>query len=160
MLHGTTHRLQTCPACGKPAAGDGDHCIFCGANLLAGVVGWRSVYHPYSYADAMLATSALQSHGFNARVSVGLSERWLTGNARGVVQVADGEHLHAQEVLRQLRGVRTDTEFREWHEIKHRRTLRRGLMIGTLAALATAAGVAAMLMQAPATEEAATESRR
>lgn len=128
---------------------------------MVSLVGWRAVYHPYSYADAMLATSALQSHGFNARMSLQSAERTLTGVARGVVQVADGEHLRAQEVLRQLRGVRTDTEFVEWQELKHRRRLRRGLLIGALAALATAAGIgAALIVEAEVAPTPPAEERR
>ncbi|MBE7492086.1 MAG: hypothetical protein HS108_10075 [Planctomycetes bacterium] len=159
-MRDTFRRLDVCPACGKPAAGEGDQCIFCGAGLLTKAVGWRAVYHAYSYADAMLATSALQSHGLSARMTCNLGERALTGASHGVVQVADGDHIAAREVLRQLRGVRTDTEYLEWQELKHRRHVKRGLLLGTLAALAAAAGFGAVLLAATAeTEPAAAEAR-
>jgi hypothetical protein len=77
------------------------------------------------------------------------------------VQVADGEHLVAQEVLRLVRGVRTDTEYLEWQHLKHRRHMRKGLLIGALAALATAVAFGlALLAAAPETEPQAAESRR
>jgi hypothetical protein len=127
-------RADSCGACGKPAAGDGDNCIFCGRGLVSTrVAGWRSVYHPYSYSDALLANATLQAHGVNARVQ---HERLLT---RQVVEVAEGEHLFAQEVLRQLRGVRTDTEYREWHELKQRGARRKLLLYAMAAATATVA---------------------
>lgn len=151
MQRSINHRHEYCPACRKPAAGDGEHCIFCGAGLLTLPVNqWRAVYHAYSYADALLATSALKSHGLTARLSCAGAERALTGNANGVVQVASGEHLRAQEVLRQIRGVRTDTEYLEWQALKGRAAMRRGILIGAIAALAAAAGVAVSLVaQAP-----------
>jgi hypothetical protein len=160
-MRGTVQRLDACTKCHKPAAGDGDQCIFCGASLLSRQVGWRAVYHAYSYADAWLATSVLQSHGFTTRMSCNMAERALTGSSPGVVQVADGDHLVAQEVLRLVRGVRTDTEYLEWQHLKHRRHMRKGLLIGALAAIAAAAGVGlALLAAVPEGEPVAAESRR
>ncbi len=78
------------------------------------------------------------------------AERVLMGSAHGVVQVAQGDHLRAQEVLRQIRGVRTDTEYLEWQAIKHGRKVKRGLLIGAIAALAAASSMAvALLSTAP-----------
>lgn len=68
------------------------------------------------------------------------------GSTHGVVQVAQGDHLRAQEVLRQIRGVRTDTEYLEWQAIKHSRRVKRGLLIGAIAALAAAASITAALL--------------
>ncbi|MCC6465814.1 MAG: hypothetical protein IT463_10780 [Planctomycetes bacterium] len=151
-----------CPACLRPIAGDGDRCIFCGAGLRReAVTTWRSVYHPHSYADAVLAACALRSHGLTARLSIGSADRALTGCTAGVVQVAEGEHLQAQEVVWQLRGVRTDAEYREWQQIKHGRAARRGMLVAALAALAAvgaAAGFAALT--GPETEPAAEDRAR
>jgi hypothetical protein len=150
-------RATHCDACGKPAAGDGDRCIFCGRGLLSlRVAGWRSVYHPYSYSDALLANATLQAHGVNARVQ---HERLLT---RQVVEVAEGEHLFAQEVLRQLRGVRTDTEYREWTELKQRGARRRLLACAMAAAAATVAiaGLIAWAAQSQREATDASEARR
>lgn len=161
MIPGTPQRLEHCPACRKPAAGEGDHCIFCGTGLLSVRVGWRAVYHAYSYVDACLATSVLQSHGLTARMTCNGAERALTGGGHGIVQVADGDHWAAQEVLRQVRGVRTDTEYLEWQQIKHRRHVRQGLLIGALAALATAASFGlALLAAGPEVEPAAAQGRK
>ncbi|MBK9975779.1 MAG: hypothetical protein IPP14_13495 [Planctomycetes bacterium] len=111
---------------------------------------WRAVYHAYSYADGLLATSALRSYGLVARMACQGAERVLMGSAHGVVQVAQGDHLLAQEVLRQIRGVRTDTEYLEWQAIKHGRKVKRGLLIGAIAALAAASSMAvALLSTAP-----------
>jgi hypothetical protein len=115
---------------------------------MAVVAAWRPVYHAYSYADALLATATLRSHGLEAHVLGHGAERAL-GWAHGIVQVAAGQHLHAQEVLRQVRGVRTDTEYLEWHALKQRRTLRRGIVVAALVALAAAFSVVALLHSAP-----------
>lgn len=160
-MQGTFQRLDHCPACRKPAAGEGERCIFCGTSLLTRHVGWRAVYHAYSYADAWLATSVLQSHGLAARMTSSGAARALTGAGQSIVQVADGDHWAAQEVLRQVRGVRTDTEYLEWQQLKHSRQMRKGLLIGALAAFAAAAGLgAALIANAPEPEPAATEGRK
>ncbi|MBZ0135058.1 MAG: hypothetical protein K8I27_01640 [Planctomycetes bacterium] len=128
-----------------PASGEGDRCIICGNSLLLETVSnWRKVYHPYSYADAMLAHATLQAHGLTARHLHSNMERVLCSNAGGVIVVAEGEHLFAQEVLRQLRGVRTDTEYMEWQECKQRKARRRRIIMGAVAATA-ALGAAAVL---------------
>ncbi len=130
-------RLSECAACGKPAAGNGDRCIFCGAGLLLETVNdWRIVYHPYSYADAMLATAALRANGVTTRFQHCNAERVLLGRAGGVVQVAADEQLAAREVLRLVRGVRTDPEYLEWQAVKRRRP-RMLLLVVALAAGAT-----------------------
>ena len=126
------------------AAGDGDNCIFCGASLLLRPVSsWRSVYHPYSYADALLASATLQAHGLTARLKHSNLERVLLGHVGSVVEVAEGEHLFAQEVLRQVRGVRTDTEYLEWQQLKHAARRRRRALIGAVAAATASAAIAA-----------------
>lgn len=138
-------RLEYCPACSRQAAGTWGRCIFCGHSLLLETVSeWRAVYHPYSYADAMLATGALRANGVTARLQQCNLERVLLGRQGGVVQVAADEHVVAREVLRRLRGVRTDTEYLEWQALKGRRTLRARLLIGALAA-GTALAAGAML---------------
>jgi len=139
-------RQDRCSACGQPAAGDGDRCIFCGAGLLSTVVPlWRSVYHPYSYADGLLANAALLAHGVTTRLKHGSLDRVLSSNLTTVVEVAEGEHLFAQEVLRQLRGVRTDTEYREWQQIKQRARHRR-LIAGAFAAATAGAALAGLVL--------------
>jgi len=150
MDTGRATRLPDCPACGRPAAVEGQSCIFCGTTLVVrAVAAWRPVYHAYSYTDGWLATTALISHGLTARMSGQSADRALTGAQHGVVQVADGQHLEAQEVLRLIRGVRTDTEYVEWQALKHRRRVRRGLIVGVLAALAAAVAFMALLADAP-----------
>jgi hypothetical protein len=140
MPYGIRQRASECRACGQAAAGDGDRCIFCGSSLLQEFVSsWRSVYHAYSYADGLLANATLMAHGVNVRLK---HERPLMGHVGSVVEVAEGEHLFAQEVLRQLRGVRTDTEYREWHELKNRRLKRKLMLCAMAAATATAAVIA------------------
>ena len=135
-------RSSHCPACGMAAAGDGPACIFCGAGLITQCVReWRAVYHPHSYADAMLATAALQANGVTTRLQQCNLSRVLFGQAGGVVQVAADEHPLAREVLRQVRGVRTDTEYLEWQAIK-RRAGRNAPIVAALAAGAVlAAGI-------------------
>jgi hypothetical protein len=135
------HRLEHCSECGIAAAGDGPRCIFCGAGLmLEPVKQWRALYHPYSYADALLATAALKANGVTARLQQWDAERMLLGRG-GVVQVAADEHMVAREVLRKLRGVRTDTEYLEWQALRAK-PMRLGLLIGALAAGAViAAGI-------------------
>lgn len=126
------------------AAGEGDRCIFCGNSLLLETVStWRKVYHPYSYADAMLAHAALQAHGLIARHEHSNMERVLNSNAGGVIEVAEGDHLYAQEVLRQLRGVRMDTEYREWQEFRDRKARRKRALIGVVATATATAAIAA-----------------
>lgn len=148
MIQGNLQRLDECPACGMKAAGESDRCIFCGNSLLLETVStWRKVYHPYSYADAMLARATLQAHGLNTRHLHSNTERILWSNSGGVIEVAEGEHLYAQEVLRQLRGVRTDTEFLEWQELRDRRARRRRALIGAVATAAlTAAAVWGLML--------------
>lgn len=144
MLEGIRRRREQCPACDKPAAGDGDCCIFCGASLrLLPVSAWRSVYHPYSYADALLASATLQAHGLTARLKHSNVERVLMGHVGSVIEVAEGQHLQAQEVLRQVRGVRTDTEYLEWQQLKQAARRRRRLLIGAVAAATASAAIAA-----------------
>jgi hypothetical protein len=156
MTHGNRQRSNQCHACGQAAAGDGDRCIFCGGSLVRQFVSsWRSVYHPYSYADALLANATLQAHGLNARLK---HERPLMGHVGSVVEVAEGEHLFAQEVLRQLRGVRTDTEYREWHELKQQRMKRKLMLCAMAAATATAAVIALGLEGLRRTEQPAAEA--
>ncbi len=41
----------------------------------------------------------------------------LHGHANVVVEEADGDHWLAQECLRHVCGVRTDTEYLEWQEL-------------------------------------------
>lgn len=136
--------MHECPACAMPATGDGDRCIFCGNSLLLETVStWRKVYHPYSYADAMLAHATLQAHGLTARHQHSNMERVLNSNAGGVIEVAEGDHLYAQEVLRQLRGVRTDTEYLEWQEWRDRKIRRRRALIGAFATATATAALAA-----------------
>lgn len=139
-------RLEHCPACAKPSAGEWERCIFCGHSLLSGgIEQWRTVYHPYSYADAMLASAALRANGVTVRVETGN----LLMRHGGVVQVAADEHPIAREVLRRVRGVRTDTEYLEWQQLKRRRGARSRLLIGAIAAgTAIAAGVALYLFHA------------
>lgn len=154
MLEGIRRRREQCPACGKPAAGDGDCCIFCGAGLLLlPVNGWRSVYHPYSYADALLASATLQAHGLTARLKHSNVERALLGHVGSVVEVAEGDHLFAQELLRQLRGVRTDTEYLEWQQLKHAARRRRRVLIGAVAAATASAAIAVGVVWNWVTEE-------
>jgi hypothetical protein len=145
------------------ATGDWERCIFCGATLMLETVShWRSVYHPYSYADALLAQATLQAHGLHARHQHSNLERILMGKGGGVIEVAEGDHLFAQEVLRQLRGVRTDTEYREWQEYRHRRPgFRRALLTAVVAATATAAlGAAAVWALIPDGKPGARQTER
>lgn len=154
MLEGIGQRRDTCPACGQPAAGDGDQCIFCGASLrLLPVSAWRSVYHPYSYADALLASATLQAHGLTARLKHSNVERVLMGHVGSVIEVAEGQHLQAQEVLRQVRGVRTDTEYLEWQQLKQAARRRRRMLIGAVAAATASAAIAAGIVWSWVTEE-------
>jgi hypothetical protein len=141
-------RLDHCPSCGIAAAGDGTRCIFCGVTLrLETVNEWRAVYHPHSYADAMLATAALRANGVTTRLEQCNLERVLLGRAGGVVHVAADEHAVAREVLRLVRGVRTDPEFLEWQALK-RRPPRLGLALMVLVAgTALAAGVLLHLLR-------------
>ena len=128
------------------AAGDGDRCIFCGNSLLIETVSnWRKVYQPYSYADAMLANATLQAHGLTTRHQQSNMERILHCNAGGIIEVAEDEHLYAQEVLRQLRGVRTDTEYLEWQEMKDRKARRKRALLVAVATATAALAAAATL---------------
>lgn len=105
---------------------------------------WRNVYHAYNSVDALLAKSVLESHGVTVRIrDENASRMMLHGHGAAVVEAAEGEHLHAQEVLRQVRGVRTDTEFLEWQSLKHRVGLGRKLALGAVTALAALAACAA-----------------
>lgn len=136
---------SNCPRCGRGTSSGPDHCIFCWREFRPpSLVRWRNVYHAYSPVDALLAKSALESHGVTARIrDENASRMMLHGHGLAVVQAAEGEHLRAQEVLRQIRGVRTDTEFLEWQAIKHGVGLGRKIVLGTLAALAALAACAA-----------------
>jgi hypothetical protein len=146
MIDGNAERRSNCKDCGRPAAGEGENCIFCGATLMLRPVHcWRSVYHPYSYADGLLCNATLQAHGVTVRLKHSNIERVFMGHIGSVVEVAEGQHLYAQEVLRQLRGVRTDTEYLEWQELKHR-TCRRRALFGTVAAATATAALAASLL--------------
>jgi hypothetical protein len=138
------------------AAGDGERCIFCGAGLLLESVSeWRAVYHPHSYADAMLATAALRANGVTTRLQQCNATRVLFGQGGGIVQVAADEHAVAREVLRQVRGVRTDTEYLEWQALKHR-PQRIGLVLVAVAAgAALAAGMLLHILRDGATAPAA-----
>jgi hypothetical protein len=165
MPYGKITRCETCPACRQPAAGEGERCIFCGASLLSETVStWRAVYHSYSYADGHLAVAALRAHGINARVQQGSLERVIMGNTGSVVQVAEGEHQQACALLRNLRGVRTDTEYQEWLALKARRQTRKAVLIGAVtAALAAALGfgvVSAMRSIGAEAEPESSESSR
>ncbi|MEZ5993972.1 MAG: hypothetical protein R3E76_16685 [Planctomycetota bacterium] len=147
MLEGMRVRSSLCYACGQPAAGECDRCIFCGSSLLLETVSnWRSVYHPYSYADALLANSTLLAHGLTARLRHSNVERVLMGHVGSVIEVAEGEHLAAQEVLRKLRGVRTDTEYLEWQELKRRRGSTRRMIFAAMAAVTASVAIAAGLI--------------
>ena len=73
------------------------------------------------------------------------------GHVGSVIEVAEGQHLFAQEVLRQLRGVRTDTEYLEWHELKHRKR-RRTLITAVAAVTATAALAGSLILGLLASE--------
>ena len=147
MLEGIRQRASQCYASGQPAAGEGERCIFCGAALMLETVAhWRSVYHPYSYADALLANATLQAHGLTARLRHSNVERVLMGHVGSVVEVAEGDHLFAQEVLRQLRGVRTDTEYLEWQELKRRKGRNRRLLVSAVAAATAAAAIAGAML--------------
>ena len=146
--------MDHCPKCAMPAAGDGARCIFCGHSLILQTVeDWRTVYHPYSYADAMLATATLQAHGCTARLRHSNVERVLLGHVGSSVEVASDEHLFAQEVLRQLKGVRTDTEYLEWQELKAQRKRRKAFWIGALAAATASAALVAGVLWGTVREE-------
>ena len=56
------------------------------------------------------------------------------------------EHLAAQEVLRKLRGVRTDTEYLEWQELKRRRGSTRRMIFAAMAAVTASVAIAAGLI--------------
>ncbi len=119
---------------------------------------WRNVYHAYNNIDALLAKSALESHGVTVRIrDENASRMMLHGHAAAVVQAAEGQHLRAQEVLRQIRGVRTDTEFLEWQSVKHRHSLARKIALGTAAALAALVACAAGAWFASNCEDSTTE---
>lgn len=120
-------RPEHCPSCGKPATGSEERCIFCWKSLAApqAVTRWRDVYHAASSADALLANSTLASYGLTTRIRDEHFQRLMLGAAGGVVQVAEEQHLTAKEVLRQVRGVRTDTEYLEWQALKQRGAKRR-----------------------------------
>ncbi|MCC6572407.1 MAG: hypothetical protein IT462_01335 [Planctomycetes bacterium] len=134
-----------CPGCGRDTSSSDAHCIFCWQEFRAPeLVRWRNVYHAYNNVDALLAKSALESHGVTVRIrDENASRMMLHGHGMAVVQAVEGEHLQAQEVLRQIRGVRTDTEFVEWQSVKHRLGLGRMIALGTLTALAALAACAA-----------------
>ena len=103
-------------------------------------VRWRNVYHAANSVDAWLAKSALESHGVCVRIRDEHTTRMmLHGHANTVVEAAEGDHWLAQEVLRQVRGVRTDTEFLEWQELKRRHSPQRKFLIGAMTVLAAAA---------------------
>ena len=50
------------------------------------------------------------------------------------------------EVLRQLRGVRTDTEYLEWQELKRRKGRNRRLLVSAVAAATAAAAIAGAML--------------
>ena len=131
---------KTCPKCARESSGESERCIFCWASLSPRPVRWRNVYHAVNSIDAWLAKSALESHGVCVRIKDEHASRMmLHGHANMVVEAAEGDHWLAQEVLRQVRGVRTDTEYLEWQELKRRRSPLRKLFIGALAVVAAAA---------------------
>jgi hypothetical protein len=131
---------KTCPRCRRETSGDGERCIFCWASLTSKPMRWRNVYHAVNSIDAWLAKSALESHGVCVRIKDEHASRMmLHGHTNMVVEAAEGDHWLAQEVLRQVRGVRTDTEYLEWQELKRRRSPLRKLVIGALAVVAAAA---------------------
>jgi len=134
---------RCCPKCLRESSGASDRCIFCWAQLNPVPLRWRNVYHAVNSVDAWLAKSALESHGVCVRIKDEHAARMmLHGHANVVVEAAEGDHWLAQEVLRQVRGVRTDTEYLEWQELKRRRSPQRKLLMGALAMLAaTAAAV-------------------
>lgn len=159
MLDGIQQRASQCFACGKPAAGEGPRCIFCGASLLVETVShWRSVYHPRSQGDALLADATLKAHGLVARLRQSNIERVLLGHVGCVIEVAEGDHLIAQEVLRQLRGIRTDTEFLEWQHLKSQKGRGRRILIGLLAVATATAAMAVGILWKLSEEVPATES--
>lgn len=131
---------KTCPKCARESSSDGERCIFCWAALDAKPVRWRNVYHAVNSVDAWLAKSALESHGVCVRIKDEHAARMmLHGHSNVVVEAAEGDHWLAQEVLRQVRGVRTDTEYLEWQELKRRRSPARKLFIGAVAVVVAAA---------------------
>lgn len=131
---------KPCPRCKRESSGESERCIFCWAPLASKPMRWRNVYHAVNSVDAWLAKSALESHGVCVRIKDEHAARMmLHGHANVVVEAAEGDHWLAQEVLRQVRGVRTDTEYLEWQELKRRRSPARKLLIGALAMLAAAA---------------------
>ena len=131
---------KTCHRCSRESSGGSERCIFCWAPLTSRPVRWRNVYHAVNSIDAWLAKSALESHGVCVRIKDEHASRMmLHGHTNMVVEAAEGDHWLAQEVLRQVRGVRTDTEYLEWQELKRRRSPQRRLLMGAMAVLAAAA---------------------
>ncbi|KAA0210982.1 hypothetical protein EDM80_12820 [bacterium] len=149
----------SCPRCRKLCDAGGEFCIHCWAALSTAPVRWRHVYHAVNHVDAWLAKNTLELHGVAARIRDEHATRMmLHGHGNAVVEAAESDHLLAREVLRQVRGVRTDTEFLEWQELKHRRPARK-ILLGALALLAAAAAAVGGSMLVSAFAYEASESR-
>ncbi len=146
-------RAEDCPKCEQPAAGESQRCIFCGHSLMLETIrSWRTVYTPSSYADAMLASTALESHGLVCHVQQCSIQR-LFAKAPTSVMVAKADYMQAQEVVRQVRGVRTDTEYLEWQEIKRRREGKKRLWVALIAAAAVSTGLIVAMIKSQDTQE-------
>lgn len=148
-----------CPRCRLLCEAGSEHCIRCWTSLSKAPVRWRNVYHAVNHIDAWLAKNTLEMHGVAARIRDEHATRMmLHGHGNAVVEAAESDHLLAREVLRQVRGVRTDTEFLEWQELKHRRPTRK-ILLGALALLAAAAAAVGGSMLVSARTLEVTESR-
>lgn len=120
-----TARYLACPACSRLSECGSERCIFCWAPLESRLVRWRNVYHASNSVDAWLAKSALELHGVCVRIrDEHASRMMLHGHSRVVVEAAEGDRLLRKRFCEGGRGVRTDTEFLEWQEIKRRPVAR------------------------------------
>lgn len=52
-----------------------------------------------------------------------------------------------------MRGVRTDTEYLEWQEIKRRRESKKGLWVALIAAAAVSTGLIMAIIKSEDTQE-------
>lgn len=148
-----------CPRCRRLCESGSERCIHCWAALSNRPVRWRHVYHAVNHVDAWLAKNTLELHGVAARIRDEHATRMmLHGHGNAVVEAAESDHWLAREVLRQVRGVRTDTEFLEWQELKQRKPARR-ILLGALALLAAAAAAVGGSMLASALSVEPVESR-
>lgn len=110
-----------CPSCNKPVT-SAERCIFCGSSLRFSLAParWKTVYHAYNSTDAQLARATLASHGLTVRIrdengSVGM----VLGHGATVIEALEDETHRARQVLREVRGIRTDTEYLEWQALKN-----------------------------------------